>query len=165
MDTTQDQFKIILVTETFSILFGTRSFRPDDLKVSGGTEQMGTTMDCMTIFGKAASHFYDLLRARFYIPIRRFLLPACDLLAIGMTKQPKNVLPQCLPPRGLSREEAAAYVGVSGSLFDALVKDRRMPPAKRINARTVWDRLQLDAAFDALPSNDAPDNPWDKIAA
>jgi predicted DNA-binding transcriptional regulator AlpA len=117
------------------------------------------------IFGKAASHFYDLLRARSYIPIRRLLLPVCELLAIGMTKQPKNVLPQSLPPRGLSREEAAAYVGVSASLFDALVKDRRMPSAKRINSRTIWDRLQLDAAFDALPSNDAPDNPWDKIAA
>jgi predicted DNA-binding transcriptional regulator AlpA len=120
-------------------------------------------MDCMPIFGKAASHFYDLLRARSYIPVRR-LLPVCELLAIGMTKQPKNVLPQSLPPRGLSREEAAAYVGVSASLFDALVKDRRMPSAKRINSRTIWDRLQLDAAFDALPSNDAPDNPWDEIA-
>ena len=122
-------------------------------------------MDCMLIFGKAASCFYDLLRARSYIPIRRLLPSVCELLAIGMTKQPKNVLPQSLPPRGLSREEAAAYVGVSASLFDALVKDRRMPSAKRINSRNIWDRLQLDGAFDALPSNDAPDNPWDEIAA
>jgi predicted DNA-binding transcriptional regulator AlpA len=73
--------------------------------------------------------------------------------------------PQSLAPRGLSREQAAAYVGVSPSLFDTLVKDGRMPAPKHINARTVWDRLQLDAAFAALPSNDAPANPWDEIAA
>jgi predicted DNA-binding transcriptional regulator AlpA len=71
-----------------------------------------------------------------------------------MTKQPKNVLPQCLPPRGLSREEAAAYVGISPSLFDSLVKDGRMPAPKRINARTVWDRIRLDVAFEALADTD-----------
>jgi predicted DNA-binding transcriptional regulator AlpA len=55
-------------------------------------------------------------------------------------------------PRGLSRCEAARYVGVSPSLFDQMVADSRMPPPKRINARTVWDIRQLDAAFEALPS-------------
>ena len=82
-----------------------------------------------------------------------------------MKRGPENILPQSLAPRGLSREQAAAYVGVSASLFDALVKDGRMPAPKRINARTVWDRLQLDAAFAALPSNDDPTNPWDAAAA
>ena len=77
----------------------------------------------------------------------------------------EKVLPQSLPPRGLSREQAAAYVGISPSLFDILVKDGRMPAPKRVNARTVWDRLQLDAAFAALPSNDASLNPWDEVAA
>ena len=79
--------------------------------------------------------------------------------------QPSNVLPQSLAPRGLSREQAAAYIGISTSLFDMLVKDGRMPGPKRINARTVWDRMQLDAAFAALPSNDDMANPWDEIAA
>jgi len=82
-----------------------------------------------------------------------------------MKRKPEDVLPQSLAPRGLSREQAAAYMGVSPSLFDAMVKDRRMPEPKRINARTVWDRLQLDAAFAALPSNDEPANPWDEMAA
>lgn len=76
---------------------------------------------------------------------------------------PENILPQSLPPRGLSREQAAAYVGISPSLFDMLVKDGRMPKPKRINARTVWDRLQVDTAFAVLSSNDAPENPWDEI--
>ena len=71
-------------------------------------------------------------------------------------------LPPSLPPRGLSRVEAAAYIGVSPSLFDALVRDSRMPPAKRINARLVWDRLRLDAAFASIPDGDgdADENPW-----
>jgi len=82
-----------------------------------------------------------------------------------MKHPPDNVLPPSLAPRGLSREQAAAYVGVSPSLFDMLVKDGRMPVPKRINTRTVWDRLLLDEAFAALPSNDASANPWDEIAA
>ena len=82
-----------------------------------------------------------------------------------MKRGPDNILPQSLATRELSREQAAAYVGVSPSLFDTLVKDGRMPGPKRINARTVCDRLQLDAAFAALPSNEAPVNPWDEIAA
>jgi predicted DNA-binding transcriptional regulator AlpA len=67
-----------------------------------------------------------------------------------MTKQLNNLVPLHLAPRGLSREEAAAYVGISPSLFDTLVKERRMPGPKRINSRVVWDRLKLDIAFDAI---------------
>jgi predicted DNA-binding transcriptional regulator AlpA len=66
-------------------------------------------------------------------------------------------------PRGLSRANAAAYVGVSASLFDAMVRDGRMPQPKRINSRVVWDRWELDAAFDAL-SDRAEVNPWDTAA-
>lgn len=62
-----------------------------------------------------------------------------------------GILPDNLPPRGLSREQAAAYIGVSPSLFDQMVSDGRMPKPKPVNARVVWDRLRLDAAFDALP--------------
>ena len=75
----------------------------------------------------------------------------------------EDLLPHSLAPRGLSREQAAAYIGVSPSLFDILVKDGRMPAPKRINSWTVWDRLQLDEAFTAIPSNDAAVNPWDEI--
>jgi predicted DNA-binding transcriptional regulator AlpA len=65
-----------------------------------------------------------------------------------------NVLPGSLPPRGLSRVQAAAYIGVSPSLFDAMVKDGRMPKPTRINTRAVWDRMKLDEAFAALPHDD-----------
>ena len=72
-------------------------------------------------------------------------------------------LPPSLPPRGLSRVEAAAYIGVSPGLFDAMVTDGRMPCPKRVNARTLWDRLALDAAFAALPDDghNRESNPWD----
>lgn len=61
-----------------------------------------------------------------------------------------DILPISLPPRGLSRTEAAAYIGVSPTLFDEMVRDGRMPRPKQVNARTVWDRKRVDLAFDAL---------------
>lgn len=58
------------------------------------------------------------------------------------------------PPRGLSRDEAARYIGVSSTLFDEMVADGRMPRPKRANTRTLWDRIALDAAFSDLPGGD-----------
>jgi predicted DNA-binding transcriptional regulator AlpA len=74
----------------------------------------------------------------------------------------KDVLPVSLAPRGLSRVQAAAYVGVSPSLFDEMVKDGRMPRPTRINSRAVWDRVKLDEAFAALPDDGAENatNSW-----
>lgn len=68
-----------------------------------------------------------------------------------------------VPRRGLSREEAAMYVGVSPVKFDELVCDGRMPPPRRIDGRRVWDLRDLDVAFDALPSeNPRPQtSSWD----
>ncbi len=74
-----------------------------------------------------------------------------------------DALPPSLPPRGLCRVQAAAYVGVSPGTFDAMVADRRMPGPKEIGTRRVWDRLALDRAFEALPDR-ATVNPWDDAA-
>jgi hypothetical protein len=38
-----------------------------------------------------------------------------------------------------------------------------MPGPKRINARTVWDRRKLDAAFEALPNSSNGNNPWNNV--
>jgi predicted DNA-binding transcriptional regulator AlpA len=70
-----------------------------------------------------------------------------------------DVLPASLPPRGVSRVQAAAYIGVSPSTFDKLVADNLMPGPKKLRGRTVWDRKRLDECFDAL--DDGGDNPWD----
>lgn len=68
-------------------------------------------------------------------------------------------------PRGLSRVEAARYIGISPSTFDKLVKDRRMPEPKRINARAIWDLHELDLAFAALPGGDAEHaDSWGDVA-
>jgi hypothetical protein len=67
------------------------------------------------------------------------------------------------PRRGLNRIEAAAYIGVSPSKFDEVVRDGRMCAPKRIDARVIWDIRQLDAAFDSLPAEvDDAQNPWDE---
>ena len=70
-------------------------------------------------------------------------------------------LPPSLAPRGLSREQAAEYIGMSTTAFDRLVQDGLMPKPKRIFARVVWDIRQVDAAFSALDSADPGDaNPF-----
>ncbi|MGY6662220.1 MAG: helix-turn-helix transcriptional regulator [Glycocaulis sp.] len=65
--------------------------------------------------------------------------------------------------RGLRRQEAAAYIGVSPNTFERLVNDGRMPKAKRIYSRLVWDRYELDSAFEMLESGDDEANPVDHI--
>jgi predicted DNA-binding transcriptional regulator AlpA len=59
-------------------------------------------------------------------------------------------------PRGLSREEAAYYVGIGLTLFDKMVADGRMPQPIRINSRVLWDVRELDSAFGQL--RDAEDH-------
>jgi predicted DNA-binding transcriptional regulator AlpA len=67
-------------------------------------------------------------------------------------------------PRGLQREVAARYVGISPTKFDELVADGRMPQARRIDGRKVWDRFELDEAFADLP-HEQEANPWDRKSA
>jgi len=69
--------------------------------------------------------------------------------------------------RGLSRTEAAIYVGVSTTKFDQMIVDGRMPKPRRIDARRVWDIRALDQAFDSLPAGEdyVERNPWDDLLA
>lgn len=77
----------------------------------------------------------------------------------------RTIRHDALPPptrRGLHREEAAAYVGVSSTKFDAMVGDRRMPKPKQVDGRRIWDIRALDRAFDLLPGGDeSAHNPFD----
>jgi predicted DNA-binding transcriptional regulator AlpA len=54
------------------------------------------------------------------------------------------------PPRGMRASRAAAYVGMSETSFLALVAEGKLPRPKRVKGMTIWDRLELDAAFEAL---------------
>jgi predicted DNA-binding transcriptional regulator AlpA len=77
-----------------------------------------------------------------------------------------SVLPPSIPPRGLSRQQAAEYIGVGATKFDEMVKDGRMPKPKQIDGRIVWDRVLLDEAFEGLEDAEAPTAPkneWDGL--
>ena len=76
-------------------------------------------------------------------------------------------LPPTLPPRLVSREAAAAYVCVSPTKFDEMVKDGRMPHARRLDGRKAWDVRLLDAAVDDLPLDGvlAADDTWGDAGA
>lgn len=78
-----------------------------------------------------------------------------------MTRALSDIRP--VPRRGLSREEAASYIGISPTKFDELVADRRMPRSIRIDGRKVWDVRELDLSFDALPRDDCGGNSWDDV--
>lgn len=73
-----------------------------------------------------------------------------------MPTQPRNrrqaFLPHSLQPIGLSRDVAAAFIDVSPTYFDEMVRDGRMPKPKQIDARQVWSRLDIEQAFAALPT-------------
>lgn len=83
----------------------------------------------------------------------------------GHARRPRR-LP--LEPLGLSREDAAAFIGLSPSKFDELVNDGRMPEARQADRRVLWSRIELIEAFDALPRRaanaDAVD-PWSNQCA
>ncbi len=72
-----------------------------------------------------------------------------------------DALPRSLPPIGLSREVAAAFIDVSPSKFDEMVRDGRMPKPKQIDARRVWSRGAIEKSFAALPGGDDDlDDEW-----
>jgi hypothetical protein len=80
-----------------------------------------------------------------------------------MVRSTVSSLPPSLAPRGLSRVQAAEYIGVGVTKFDEMVDDGRMPKPKRIDGRNVWDRMKLDEAFAALDDAAGPKNEWDGL--
>ncbi len=77
-------------------------------------------------------------------------------------------LPDSLPPIGVNREQAAALIGISASLFDRLVHEGMMPDARMVFGRLVWDVQEVATAFRAMPHRSEHldgkpigVNPWD----
>ena len=80
-----------------------------------------------------------------------------------MARQP--ALPSTLPPRLVGRSAAAAYLSISPTTFDILVKEGTMPRPKRLGERRkAWDVRELDIAVDNLPIEGGADNDADKDA-
>ena len=80
----------------------------------------------------------------------------------------RDILPPNLPPRLLTREQAATYICVSPNTFDKMVAQGSMPPAKRLGDRRIaWDRHELDGAIDRLAVEEpaGEDTTWSDINA
>lgn len=80
-----------------------------------------------------------------------------------MTRALSKIRATSLPRRGLSREEAAMYLGVGGNTFDEMRARGQIEPPRLIKGRKLWDIRDLDMAFEALPREDAPGigSSWD----
>ena len=103
--------------------------------------------------------------------------PADDAGVAARSRQQRGGLPRVAPSlrsalyfvggdtmivRGLSRTLAAEYIGISPRKFDTMVECGEMPSPKRIGKRKVWDRVEVDEYFDALPTEGGDKgNSWD----
>ncbi len=76
--------------------------------------------------------------------------PRCEVQATPVSYTCLDVRPR----RGLRREDAAHYVGVSPTKFDQLVSDGRMPQPFRLDGCVLWDVRKLDAAIDLISNAD-----------
>lgn len=86
------------------------------------------------------------------------LTAAADaLVRVGHAQERSHQLPS--PKRGLTRNEAAHYIGVSPTTFDRLVQQKIMPKPIRAFARAIWDLKALDDAFEVYALADE-ENPW-----
>jgi len=59
-------------------------------------------------------------------------------------------LPSNIPPRGLTRDQAAEFVGLSAGSFVEQVKAGILPPPISFGRRKVWDVQALNSALDRL---------------
>jgi predicted DNA-binding transcriptional regulator AlpA len=72
-----------------------------------------------------------------------------------------------LPRFGLSRGEAAHFVGVSPGLFDRMIDEGVLPSPRIFGARKLWLIPELQSAMMELPtagqrsSPSSHTNPWD----
>jgi len=68
-----------------------------------------------------------------------------------------------ITPRLLRRERAAAYLDMSATSFEKLVREGVLPAPKKLHSFKVWDRDELDARVDGLPYDGAAPGPsdWD----
>lgn len=76
-----------------------------------------------------------------------------------------------LPRFALRRDEAAASLAISPSLFDAWVEQGRMPKGKRIGGVMLWDAERVRSAWLVLADAEEPgpdeagENPFDHLVA
>lgn len=74
-----------------------------------------------------------------------------------------------LPRFAMRRDEAAASLAISPSLFDNWVDEGKMPKGYKIGGVMLWDTEQIRSAWMRLAETIIPDdqgeNPYDRIVA
>lgn len=65
----------------------------------------------------------------------------------------RDAIPYGAWPRGLGLERAAAYAGVSPNKFLSEVEAGLWPKPETRGGRKIWDRVQLDRAWDRRQGN------------
>jgi predicted DNA-binding transcriptional regulator AlpA len=64
--------------------------------------------------------------------------------------------------RGLNRTKAAYFFGISPTMFDEFVKAGEIPKPIRLKSRVIWDRQDLEEAFEDFKEKQVNNNnPWD----
>ena len=74
-----------------------------------------------------------------------------------------------LPRFALRRDEAAASLSISPSLFDIWISEGKMPQGKKIGGVVLWDTERLRQAWQRLieigGNEESAENPFDGIVA
>jgi excisionase family DNA binding protein len=82
--------------------------------------------------------------------------------ASRMTRRPATFT-QAYPPRALRADDAANYLGMSRSKFLDLVADGILPKPRRGHGLVLWDRRELDVAFESEWHSVDGSNTFDKV--
>jgi len=85
--------------------------------------------------------------------------PVDNIIALQRQSVPA---PPAITPRGMPRTMAASYIGCSPRKFDYMVEAKEMPEPRLFGTKKVWDRIELDEFFEALPKADEDGNDWDE---
>jgi hypothetical protein len=67
------------------------------------------------------------------------------------------------PPRAMRADRAAAYLDMSPASFHRLVDEGLLPPGHTVKGMVIWDRYELDAAFESLKGGDDVSNSMHKL--
>jgi len=67
------------------------------------------------------------------------------------------------PPRAMRADRAAAYLDMSPASFHRLVDEEVLPRGHTVKGMVIWDRYELDAAFESLKDGDDNRNSMHKL--
>jgi predicted DNA-binding transcriptional regulator AlpA len=80
----------------------------------------------------------------------------------SISRSPRSL---SLPRYALRRDEAAASLGISSTLFDTWVRGGLMPPGRKIGGVVLWDNEEIRDSWRELRDGDGSgvSNPFDDV--